>query len=84
MGGSNWRPGTEISKVIDEIHKARIEASPVTLTFKMIITFEELRALREHIDGFIADRLTPDIADDERVLVDAMEALAAALPRPPR
>jgi len=46
-------------------------------------TFDELNALIEYVDKFIADKFRQKWlyeTEEERVLLDAMEALAAALP----
>ncbi len=76
-----YKPGSEIKKLIEEIHRAQARTSPVTLNLKLIISFEELRALIKYVDWNLAGRWkSPDETEQERVLLDAMEALAAALP----
>jgi hypothetical protein len=86
MGGSAYKPGTEIKKLVEEIHRAQAKAAPITFTFRLTIAFEELDALTKYIDKFIADRFKqkyPYKTEAERILLSAMEALAAALPEPP-
>jgi hypothetical protein len=86
MGGSNWRPGTEIHKLIREIEDARSKDTEVTFTLRLTITSNELRALIKYVDQHITDRFKQEYlyeTEEERALLDAMEALAAALPGPP-
>ena len=50
---------------------------------QLTCTFDELNALIEYVDKFIADKFRQKWlyeTEEERVLLDAMEALAAALP----
>jgi hypothetical protein len=78
-----YKQGSEIKKLVEEISKAQTRATPVTLPLRLTCTFDELKVLIEYVDKFIADRFQRKWlyeTEEERVLLDAMEALAAALP----
>ena len=78
-----YKSGAEIEKLI-EIHRVRATAeATVTLTLTLTYSFDELRALVEHANQFVADGLKQkwfDGTEEQCALLTAMEALAAALP----
>jgi hypothetical protein len=78
-----YKSGAEIEKLIEEIHRARARPeATVTLSLTLTCNFEELRALVEHVNQFVADGSKQKWSDGtaQRALLTAMEALAAALP----
>lgn len=76
---SVYRPGSVISEIVENIRKAQARATPITFDFRLTCTFDELTALVTHVDKFIKENRSPN-TNEERALIDAMIALAAALP----
>jgi hypothetical protein len=77
------KQGRLIKEIVDEIKRGQRKLAPIKITLELEASFEELRALRGHVDKFIADRFKqrwPAKTEADRILLSAMESLAQALP----
>jgi hypothetical protein len=78
-----YKSGSEIRKLIEETRKAQSADVLNTYTVSLALTFEELRALSDFVDQCITDRRKrKHKTEAERIMLNAAEVLAAALPEP--
>ena len=78
MRGKSKRERTT-TQIVDEVRKAQAKATPITITIRVTLTCDQLRALNEHIDRDPSRAFAP-LQDPGRTDVSSPLSATSMLP----